>query len=87
MSKQKTAYHEECQKWSIRKWSFKIDNSGLANVRGHAGTDGHKSKVKVISGTTSQRVIMTNNDSKISQVVTKTLLSTEDQVNRAEALP
>ena len=48
------------------KRSFKINNSGLGQARAHAGTDGHKDKVKVISGTTSQRVIVRSNNNKIS---------------------
>ena len=82
MSKRKTAYCEEWEihlNWlakckeninkaycTICKQSFKIDNSGLAQVSAHAGTDGRKNKVKVISGTTSQRVIVTSNGNKIS---------------------
>ena len=72
---------------TISKRSFKIDNCGLAQVRAHAGTDSHKNKVKVISGATSQRVIVTSNDNKISLGSNKNiLLSTEDQVIRAETL-
>ena len=53
---------------TIYKWSFKIDNTGFVQVRPHVGTDGHKDKVKVISGTTSQRVIVASNGNKISLV-------------------
>ena len=101
MSKRKTAYREEWEidfYWltkykektskaycTICKRSFIIDNPGLAQVRAHAGADGHKNKVKVISGTTSQRVFATSNNDKISLGSNKNiLLSTEDQVIRAE---
>ena len=69
MSKRKTAHREEWEidfNWltkcteniskaycTICKRSFKIDNSGLAQVRAHADTDCHRNKVKVISRTTS----------------------------------
>ena len=103
MSKRKTTYREEWEidfNWltkckesiskaycTICKRSFKIDNSGFAQVRAHAGTDCHKNKVKVISSTTSQRVIVTSNDNKISLGSNKSiLLSTEDQVICAETL-
>ena len=33
-----------------------MDNSGLAQVRAHAGTDGHKDKVNVVSGTKKVKV-------------------------------
>ena len=74
---------------TVCKCSFKIDNSGQnsAQVRAHAGTDGHKNKVRVISGTTSQRIIVTSNDNKVSVGSNKNiLLSTEDQVICAETL-
>ena len=68
MSKRKTAYREEWEidfNWltkctenskaycTICKRSLKIDNSGLAQVRAHADTDGHRNKVKLISLKTS----------------------------------
>ena len=37
----------------------------LMVIKTHAGTDGHKGKVKVISGATFRGVIVTSNKSKI----------------------
>ena len=94
MSKQKTAYPEEWKKgfnWltrckesiskassTIQSWSFKIDNSELAQVRAHAGTDDHKDKVKVISYTAFQKVIVTSNENKISLGSNKNILLSID---------
>ena len=73
--------------FTIHKWSFKIDNSGLAKVRAHASNDGHKYIVKVISGTTAQRTTVISNGNKILVDIKKNiLLSTEDQVIYAEPL-
>ena len=56
------------------KRSFKADDSEFASlelmlvlmvIKTDAGTDGHKGKVKVISGTTFRGVIVTSNKSKI----------------------
>ena len=49
----------------LTKCKENIDNSGLSQVKAHSGTDGHKVKVEVISGTTSQRGIVTSNDNNI----------------------
>ena len=103
MSKRKTAYREEWEidsNWltkckeniskaycTICKQSFNIDNSELVQVRAHAGTDSHKDKVKIISDTTSQRVIVTSDDNIISLGSNKNiLLSTGDRVICAETL-
>lgn len=47
-------------------------------LRAHASTDGYKDKVKAIPGTTSQTVIVTSNDNKISLGSNKNILLSID---------
>ena len=66
-----------------------MDNSGLAQVRAHAGTDGHKDKVNGVSGTKKVKVNSGTKkyDNKIYLCSNKNiLLSTKDQVIHGETL-
>ena len=55
-------------------------------LRAHASTDGYKDKVKAIPGTTSQTVIVTSNDNKISLGSNKNIATNEAKAICAETL-
>ena len=61
MGKKDFNWHTKCKENISEAYgticTFKINNSGLAQVRGHAVTDGHKDKVNVILGTKKVNVI------------------------------
>ena len=67
--------------------SFRIDNSGLSQVKAHASADSHKKKVQLLAGKTSQRVIVSTSRNNLSlSSTTSVLLTPEDEVVKAETL-
>ena len=42
--------------------SFRIDNSGLSQVKTHGNTKAHKDKENLLSGKISQRVLVSKNN-------------------------
>lgn len=68
------------------KTKFKIDNSGIGQVKAHASTTGHVHKEKLLSGKTKQRVFVTSKDKGVSLSSSTLRLSPEEQVTRAEII-
>ena len=67
--------------------SFRIDNSGLSQLKAHASADSHKKKVQLLAGKTSQRVIVSTSRNNLSlSSTTSVLLTPEDEVVKAETL-
>ena len=65
--------------------SFRIDNSGLSQVKTHRNTKAHKDKETLLSGKTSQRVLVSK-DNGTSLSEESLTLSFADQVVNAETL-
>ena len=65
--------------------SFRIDNSGLSQVKTRESTKAHKDKETLLSGKTSQRVLVSK-DNQISLSQEGLTLSFADQVVNAETL-
>lgn len=65
--------------------SFRIDNSGLSQVKTRESTKAHKDKETLLSGKTSQRVLVSK-DNRISLSEEGLTLSFADQVVNAETL-
>ena len=65
----------------ICRSSFRIDNSGLSQVKAHASGDSHKKKEQLHAGKTTQRVFLSSssNSSSISLSNQSLVLSLEDQ--------
>ena len=73
------AFCEACQV------SFRIDNSGLSQVKTRESTKAHKDKETLLSEKTSQRVLVSK-DNRISLSEESLTLSFADQVVNAETL-
>ena len=65
--------------------SFRINNSGLSQVKTHGCTKGHKDKETLFSTKISQRVLVSK-DNEISLSEESLTLSFTDQVLNAETL-
>ena len=71
----------------VCKSSFRIDNSGISQVKAHSSTNSHKEKERLLSGKTSQRVlVIPENSNIISLSQESSSLSFSDQILNAEIL-
>ena len=69
---------------NVCKISFRIDNSGLSQVKAHASSNNHVSKEKLLSGKTNQRVFVSALDKQMTLSSSSFVLSTNDQVTNSE---
>ena len=66
--------------------SFRIDNSGLSQVKTHASSASHKAKEQLLDGKTSQRVLVSTSSNTMSLSSGMIKFTLEEQVLRAETL-
>lgn len=78
-NKPEYAYCKVCES------SFRINNSGLSQVRTHSKTQSHKEKESLKSGKTSQRVLVSK-DNELSVSSQSLTFSFYEQVVNAEIL-
>ena len=83
IKKDKNAGQAYC---SICKTSFRIDNSGLSQVKSHAKSAGHTAKEQLLEGKTNQRVLVSASNNTVSLSSSTITFSFEEQVLRAETI-
>ena len=66
--------------------SFRIDNSGLSQVKTHASSASRKAKEELFDGKTSQRVLVSTSSNTMSLSSGMIKFTLEEQVLRAETL-
>ena len=77
---------ENCAFCKVCLLSFRIDNSGVSQVKAHGKTSSHNENERLKAGKTSQRVLCSNSNAAIALSAHSLTFSPSEQVVNAETL-